>query len=227
MQLRSFLAGLICFAVSTVAFAQTASRLPAPSLPPGTYAHWHSGKVLQKGGELTLVDLVGASHIVTAQPAFTIDPAGGIVANGSQSEGVRLQGKQPIANRFVMGADIRFDPDGPDHQTVAYLYRFAEFRYRKSRGELSFNVWQTSPEESGKEIVTSVSLPLPPEKLARVRGTIENNLVRLEIDGAKSDAKLLGSWEMLPLNTVFILAKGGSDRAFKGRLDHLFLAITP
>lgn len=219
---------IVCAAfLALPAGAQSVGDRPAsaPTLPRDTCAYWHSGKVLQKKGELTLVDVIGTNHVTVSAPWLTLPPGGGLAFDGAQPEGIRLAAKQPVGNRFVMGVDFRADPEGPERQTIAYLYRFCELRYRRSRGELTFNVWQTLPDESGKELVTSTVLPLPPGKWGRVRATIDDKVARLEIDSAKAESKLSGSWEFLPPTVVFLIGKGGTDRSFRGQLDHLYLAL--
>lgn len=224
---RFFLACFCAAFVASSAGAQSAGDRPlsAPKLPRETFAYWHSGKVLQKKGELTVVDVVGTNHVSVAAPWLSMASGGGLSFDGTQPEGIRLAAKQPVANRFIMGVDVRVDAEGPEHQTIAYLYRFAEFRYRRSRAELTLNVWQSLPDESGKELVTSTVLPLPPGKWARVRATIEDKVARLEIDSAKAESRLAGSWEFLPPTVVFLIGKGGTDRSFRGQLDHLYLAF--
>lgn len=219
---------IVCAVISAIpAGAQSAGDRPgsAPTLPRDTYAYWHSGKVLQKKGELTLVDVVGTNHVTVSAPWLALAPGGGLAFDGTQPDGIRLAAKQPVGNRFVMGLDFRADSEGPEHQTIAYLYRFCELRYRRSRGELTLNVWQSLPDESGKELVTSTVLPLPAGKWGRVRATIDDKVARLEIDSAKAESKLAGSWEFLPPSVVFFIGKGGADRSFRGQLDHLYLAL--
>lgn len=224
---RSFLACACAMFAALSAGAQSAGDRPvaAPKLPKDAYAYWHSGKVLQKKGELTVVDVVGTNHVSVSAPWLSLVSGGGLSFDGTQPEGIRLPVKQPVGNRFIMGVDVRVDPEGPEHQTIAYLYRFAELRYRRSRGELTFNVWQSMPEESGKELVTSTVLPLPPGKWGRVRAVIDDKVARLEIDSAKAESKLAGSWEFLPPTVVFLIGKGGADRSFRGQMDHLYLAL--
>lgn len=221
------LAASVLFA--SVAFAAAPAERPAtaPALPKGAYAYWNSAKVLQKKEELTLLDVIGANHIVVPGPWLTVGKTGGFVIDGSQSEGLRLPVKQPIANRFTLGVDINPDLDGGEHQTIVYLWRFCELRYRKSRGELTLNVWQTSPDEAGKELVSSAVLPLPAGKWSRVQALIDDKTARLTVGEAKADTALTGTWEMLPVSAVTFIGKGGADRTFRGQIDHLYLAINP
>lgn len=228
LALLSFLPGVSAAAAAPASSSPAGAVIaPAPALPKGVYAYWNSGKTVAKKDELTVVDLVGQNHLSVAGPWFSLGSGGGFFLDGSQAEGIRLTRKQPVGNRFALGVDINPDPDGPEHQTIAYLYRFCELRYRLSRRELSLNVWQTTPDDGTKELVSSAVLPVPAGKWSRVQVQIEDTLARLVVGEAKAEAKLAGTWEFLPDSVVFLIGKGGSTRAYRGHLDHLYLAQTP
>jgi hypothetical protein len=217
-----------CVAVfASLPAAPAPALLGGPDLPPGVYAYWRSTKVLALKGESHVVDLAGDNHFVAPAPWFTVSPAGGFVLDGTQTEGLRLAAKQPVSARFTLGIDLCPDLAGMEHQTVFNLYRFCELRYRKSKGELTFNVWQVSTEDRTKDLVSSLTLPLPAERWSRVRATIEGDRARLEIGDAKAERRLPGTWEFLPPAVAGIIGVGGSDRVFRGRFDHLFLALAP
>lgn len=221
--------------VAAACFAGFASlpAVPAPALadgpelPPGAYAYWRSTKVVSLQGESHVIDLAGDNHFVAPAPWFTVSPAGGFALDGTQTEGLRLAAKQPVSARFILGVDLCPGGAGMEHQTVFNLYRFCELRYRKSKGELTFNVWQVSAEDRTKDLVSSVTLPLPAERWSRVRATIEGDQARLEIGDAKAERRLPGTWEFLPDSVACIMGVGGSDRIYRGRFDHLFLAVAP
>lgn len=222
-----FVAAACVAGFSSLPAAPAPALADGPELPPGAYAYWRSTKVVSLKGESHVIDLAGENHFVAPAPWFTVSPAGGFALDGTQPEGLRLSAKQPVAPRFTLGIDLCPDVAGTEHQTVFNLYRFCELRYRKSKGELTFNVWQVSSEDRTKDLVSSVTLPLQAERWTRVRATVEGDLARLEIGEAKAERRLPGTWEFLPPAVAGIIGLGGADRIYRGRFDHLFLAVTP
>lgn len=200
------------------AFAQT--PLPPAQTPDHATAHWHSGKTLQRKSELTAVDLVGSNHIQFPGWA-SISPSGGFLISGAQTEGVRLEQRQPVSDRFKLGVDLNPATDGAEHQTAVYLYGFCELRYRLSRQELTLNVWQNSITEPGKIVVSSVKLPLPAGKWSRVEAVIDRTTARLRVGETVAEVPLSGTFEFLPAGVPVFIAFGGSDRAYKGLFNHL------
>ncbi|MBC8011621.1 MAG: hypothetical protein H7067_16170 [Burkholderiales bacterium] len=209
------------------AAAGTGRITAAPTLPEGVFAHWHSGKTMRKNDELNVIDVVGENHFSAWGSWFSVAKDGGFYFDGTQAEGVRVPKKQPVGNRFSLGVDICPDAQGTEHQTIAYLYRFCELRYRLSRQELSLNVWQTSMDDGAKEIIATATLPVPAGRWSRVQVRIEDKVAHLVVGDEKAEVKLQGTWEFLPESVVLLVGKGGSDRAYRGFLDHLHLALTP
>ena len=198
-----------------------------PDLPSGASAYWRAGTVVTLKGESHVIDRVGANHFVAPAPWFTVSPAGGFALDGTQVEGLRLPIKPSVDPRFTVGVDLCPDAAGTEHQTILNLYRFCELRYRLSKAELTFNVWQTSVDDRSKEVVTSVTLPVPVGRWSRVRAQIEGDKIRLVLDEAKAERRLPGTWEFLPPTVAGIIGLGGADRVYRGRFDHLYLAAGP
>ncbi|MCU0792868.1 MAG: hypothetical protein MUE42_08475 [Opitutaceae bacterium] len=222
---RRWVASLLFVSVCVAASAQVAPAPAAPELPAGLTAHWHSGKVIGRPPALTVVDLVGSNHIEF--PGWlSVAPEGGLLIDGTQKAGVRLAQKYPVSPRFTLGVDMNPAIDGPEHQTLVYLYGFCELRYRASRGELTMNVWQISREEAGKQIISSVRLPVPAGKWSRVQVVISPESARLVVDGVPAETPLPGTWEFLPTAVPLFIGFGGSDRAYKGLFNHLYFAET-
>lgn len=212
--------------LSPLSAAADTSAPAAPAIPKSATDHWSSAKVLNRAGSLTVLNLIGENHIDFLDFA-RVSLEGGILLDGSQTSGTRLEQRQPVSKSFSLGVDINPASDGVEHQTVVYLYAFCELRYRLSRGELAFNIWQMSADEPGKQIVSKVSLPLPPGKWGRVRATISDNVARLTINDVTSEVALPGTWQGLPESVPVFIGFGGADRAFKGRFDHLYFDPTP
>lgn len=220
--LRRRLLILASFALAPLpAFAEDAPAPAAPAIPATATDHWSSAKVLKRPTTLTVINLIGSNHIDFLDYAG-LSPSGGIALDGTQTSGVRLEQRQPVSKNFALGLDLNPAADGAEHQTVVYLYGYCELRYRLSRGQLHFNVWQISTEEAGKQLVSTVSLPLPAGRWGRVRATITDKVARLSIDEASAEVTLPGTWDYLPESVPVFIGFGGADRAFKGRFDHLF-----
>ncbi len=209
-------------AFSNAATGPSADALTAPKLPSGTFAHWHAGRTLGRGAALAVSDNFGDNHL-PAGAVFTITPQG-LLFSGNQTTSARAPQRSPVFERFILGVDVRPSAEGPEHQTLVYLFGYCELRYRQSRGEITFNVWQADSSEPGRQLVTSLTAPLPAERWSRIQASIDGAVIRLTVNGRTTERPLLGNWQLLPINAPVLLGYGNNDRAFSGLLNHLYFA---
>ena len=205
--------------------AASAEPLSTPAIPKNAVAYWSSEKTKTEDGNLTVIDTVGGNNF-TAIGWLTATPGSGIFFDGTQTAPAKPVDKQLVTPDFSISVSLQPSGSGPEFQTPVYIYGFCEFRYRLSRSELSFNVWRKNA--AGDLIAAgNVKLPIVAGKWNRVQAVIKGDVARLTVNGVTTQSALDGSWDNFFPSKPLMIGFGGSDRAFKGGLDHLLFAPAP
>jgi hypothetical protein len=216
-----FLPALAWAAPAAKPFPASATPLPAPVRPASTRSYWSTATAKNTKEGVTVTDAAG--HADLSFPGWlTLEPNVGFTLSGEQTAPLRLANRELVTPHILIGVDLKPAAMGNvEYQTFIYLYGYCELRYRASKGELTFNVWQGGPKAAG-----AVTLPIVPGKWNRVQAQIDGTVVRLTVNGVVQEASIGAEWTSAATAPV-LLGSSGAERPFMGGFNHLYIAEKP